>query len=188
MQWHLAWSGCCSKLRRPLCCFQHAPMCRCLCAAYTLWCIQHAPEMHMSMCSVTSSSQKLLNRLERRDKRKGTKGEHYTLCCTACCTMPGIAYHTQSAISKGLGKACTAICLSHVHDCSGEQALQHLLQLKLPTSYGECPACWHAQGCCRLLPALCCSVQQGVQQHGLFAALSTIVRCSACLPPCSAAG
>ena len=29
----------------------------------------------MSMCSVTSSSQKLLNRLERRDKRKGTRGE-----------------------------------------------------------------------------------------------------------------
>ena len=37
----------------------------------------------MSICSVTSSSQKLLNRLERRDKRKGTKGEQVSVALLA---------------------------------------------------------------------------------------------------------
>ena len=47
----------------------------------TLCCFQHAREVQMSMCSVTSSSQKLLNRLERKDKRKGTKGEQVSRAC-----------------------------------------------------------------------------------------------------------
>lgn len=76
-------------------------------------------------CSVTSNSQKMLEKLERKDKRRGAKGNNIAWICLTVLYMPCTYVHVlHITTSSRAGKYLNCCYYYHVHHIFSSKSIK----------------------------------------------------------------